>query len=147
LPVEAVEGDATREFLDALAVLYMDSHRWDPPAPLRRGFVRDALAAGAQHMAFVRDASGEPIGVGAAHASDDPGVAADIALVGPLDQAHPDADAITTALVSHLAAFYALRDAPLWFEIDTGEGTNEALARLVTPHASPEDEVVILTSD
>ncbi|HVV35208.1 MAG TPA: hypothetical protein VHC63_01310 [Acidimicrobiales bacterium] len=147
LAVEAIEGDATREFLDALAVLYMDSHRWDPPAVLRRKYVRDAMAAGAQHMALVRDAAGEVIGVGVAHASDDPNVAADIALVGPLDQSHRDADAITRALLSHLATFYAFGDAPLWFEIDTGEGTNEALARVVTPHASPEEEVVILTSD
>ncbi|MEY2419875.1 MAG: hypothetical protein QOG90_2555 [Actinomycetota bacterium] len=139
--------DATREFLDAIGVLYADTHRWDPPAPYTRRYIRQTMVNGAQHMAFVRDENDQPIGVAAALASDDHGVAADIALAGPLDHAHPDADAITRSLLAHLASFYALGDAPLWFEIDSGEGTNVALADIVTPHAPAEDEVVILTSD
>jgi hypothetical protein len=47
--------DATRELHDAIAVLYADTHRWDPPAPYPRRYVRQAMLAGAQHMAFVRD--------------------------------------------------------------------------------------------
>jgi hypothetical protein len=139
--------DATREFLDAITILYADTHRWDPPAIYTRRYVRQTMVNGAQHMAVVRDEAGQVIGVGAALASDDASVAADIALVGPLDHAHRDADAITRSLVAHLASFYAHGDAPLWFEIDTGEGTNVALANVVTPHSPAEDEVVILTSD
>jgi hypothetical protein len=139
--------DATRELLDAVAVLYADTHRWDPPAPYTRRFVRQSMAVGAQQMAFVRDAGGEVIGVGLAHANEDPAAAADIALVGPLDHNHPDADAITRSLLAHLASFYENEGAPLWFEVDTGEGTNASLARIVTPHAPAEEEVVILTSD
>jgi hypothetical protein len=148
LPYEvAPVFDATREFLDAIAVLYADTHRWDPPAPYTRRYVRQTMAAGAQQMAFVRDGDGQPIGVGALLASEDDSVAGDIALVGPLDQSHADAEPITRALLAQLAAPYRLETAPLWFEIDTGEGTNHALANVVTPLASAEDEVVILTSD
>ena len=139
--------DATRELNDAVAVLYANSHTWDPPAPFTRRYVRQAMLVGGQHMAFVRAASGEPIGVGVVHASEDPMAAADVALVGPLEQNHPDAALITRALLGHLASFYRLERAPLWFEIDTGEGTNVALANAVTPLGIAEDEVVILTSD
>ena len=139
--------DATRELHDAVAVLYADTHRWDPPAPYTRRYVRQAMLAGAQHMAFVRDDSGEPIGVGVVHASEDDSVAADVSLVGPLDQSHPDAASITRALIGHLASFYRLERAPLWFEIDSGDGTNVALANIVTPLGAAEDEVVVLTSD
>jgi hypothetical protein len=144
--VEPVD-DATRELLDAVAVLYADTHRWDPPAVYTRRYVRQTMVNGAQHMALVRDDDGAPIGVGVALGSDDTSVAADIALVGPLDHTHPNADAITQSLLAHLAKFYAFGDAPLWFEIDTGEGTNASLARFVTPHSPAEEEVVILTSD
>ena len=144
--VEAVD-DATRELLDAVAVLYADTHRWDPPAVYTRRYVRQTMVNGAQHMALARDSAGAPIGVGVALRSDDASVAADIALVGPLDHTHPDAHAITQSLLAHLAKFYAFGDAPLWFEIDTGDGTNASLARLVTPHSPAEEEVVILTSD
>ena len=136
---------ATREVTDAFTVFYAGSHTWDPPAVYTRRFVRQTMLAGSQHIALVRDDDGAPIGVGAAHANDDPSVAVDVALVGPLDQSHPDADAITRSLLAHLAGCY--RGETLWFEIDTGEGTNASLARLVTPHALAEDEVVILTSD
>jgi len=95
----------------------------------------------------VRDAAGEPIGVGVIHASEDESVAADVALVGPLDQSHPDAELITRALLGLLAAPYRLERAPLWFEVDSGEGTNVALANIVIPLAAAEDEVVVLTSD
>jgi hypothetical protein len=139
--------DATRELHDAVAVLYADTHRWDPPAPFTRRYVRQAMLAGAQHMAFVRDGTGEPIGVGVIHASEDETVASDLSLIGPLEQSHPDADLITRALLGHLAAPYRLEREPLWFEIDTGEGTNVALANIVTPLASAEDEVIVLTSD
>jgi hypothetical protein len=142
-PVE----DATRELHDAVAVLYADTHRWDPPAPYTRRYVRQAMLAGAQRMAFLRDGTGEPIGVGVIHASEDESVAADVSLVGPLDQSHPDADLITRALLGYLAAAYRLERAPLWFEIDRGYGTNHALANIVTPLAPAEDEVVILTTD
>lgn len=148
LPYElAPVFDATRELHDAVAVLYADTHRWDPPAPYTRRYVRQAMLAGAQHMAFVRDGTGDPIGVGVIHASDDESVAADVALVGPLDQTHPDAELITRALLGHLAAPYRLERAPLWFEVDSGAGTNVALANIVTPLATAEDEVVVLTSD
>jgi hypothetical protein len=139
--------DATRELHDAVAVLYADTHRWDPPAPYTRRYVRQAMLAGAQHMAFVRDDAGAPIGVGVIHASEDASVAADVSLVGPLEQSHPDGERITRALLAHLAAPYRLERAPLWFEIDTGVGTNVALANVVTPLATADDEVVILTSD
>jgi hypothetical protein len=138
--------DATRELHDAMAVLYADTHRWDPPAPYTRRYVRQAMLAGAQHMAFVRDGKGEPIGVGVVHASEDESVAADVALVGPLDQSHPDAELITRALLGYLAAPYRLERAPLWFEIDTGEGTNVALAKVITPMGTAQDEVVVLTN-
>ena len=136
---------ATREVTDAFTIFYAGSHLWDPPAIYTRRFVRQTMLAGSQHIALVRDDDGVPIGVGAAHANDDPSVAVDIALVGPLDQSHPDADGITRSLLAHLAGFY--RGETLWFEVDTGDGTNVALARLVTPRATAEDEVVILTSD
>lgn len=144
--VEPVD-DATRELLDAVAVLYADTHRWDPPAVYTRRYVRQTMVNGAQHMAIVRDDAGAPIGVGVALGSDDTSVAADIALVGPLEHTHPSADAITQSLLAHLAKFYAFGDAPLWFEIDTGDGTNASLARFVTPHSPAEEEVVVLTSD
>ncbi|HUR78508.1 MAG TPA: hypothetical protein VMZ22_11210 [Acidimicrobiales bacterium] len=143
LPVE----HATRELTDAFTLLYADSHRWDPPAIYTRRYVRQAMLNGAQHMAVVRDDDGAILGAGATHASDDASVAADIALVGALNQAHPDADDITGALLAHLCAFYAEDPAPLWFEVDSGEGTNAALARSVTHLAPAEDEVVILTTD
>jgi hypothetical protein len=139
--------DATRELTDAFTLLYADAHQWDPPAIYTRRYVRQSMMNGAQHMAVIRDDDGQIIGVGAAHASDDPSVAADIALVGPLEQAHPNAPAITRALLAHLATFYADLRVPLWFEVDTGAGTNVALANLVTPLAAADDEVVILTSD
>ncbi len=139
--------DPTRELLDAFAVLYADSHRWDPPSPFTRRYVRQAMLLGAQHMAVVRDDDGQVVGVGAAHASEELSVAADIALVGPLDQDRADADEITRSLLGYLAAQYADDDAPLWFEVDTGDGTNASLARLITPIATADDEVVILTTD
>jgi hypothetical protein len=142
----AVENP-TRELIDAFAVLYADTHRWDPPSPFTRRYVRQAMLNGAQHMAVVRDDDGQVVGVGAAYASEDLSVAADIALVGPLDQDRADADDITRSLLGYLAAQYADDDAPLWFEVDTGEGTNASLARLITPLALAEDEVVILTTD
>lgn len=137
----------TRELTDAFTLLYADSHQWDPPAIYTRRYVRQAMLNGAQQMAVIRDDGGEIIGVGAAHASEDPSVAADIALVGPLQQSHPDAATITRSLLAHLASFYADEPAPLWFEVDTGAGTNVALASAVTPLAPAEDEVVVLTSD
>lgn len=139
--------DATKQMTDAITVLYADSHQWDPPAVYTRRYVRQTMLHGAQQMALVYDNDGDVIGAGAALRSDDASVAADIALVGPLDQAHPDADAITQALLVHLASFYADARAPLWFEIDTGAGTNLSLARAITALAPAEEEVVILTSD
>ena len=87
------------------------------------------------------------VGIGVAHGSADKSCAADISLCGALDPTGPDADAITATLLGHLAAPSRDDPRPLWFEIDTGPGTNEALARLVTPLASPNDEIVVLTSD
>ena len=146
LPVVAIDAP-TRELNDAFNLLYRDTHKWDPPSIFTRRYVRQAMLNGAQHMAVVRAIDGAVIGVGAAYRSDDPSAAADISLLGPLDQSHPDAVAITRSLLAHLASFYAGESAPLWFEVDTGEGTNLALANLVTPLAPAEDEVVILTSD
>jgi len=146
LPVIAMP-DATRELTDAFTLLYADTHQWDPPAIYTRRYVRQSMMNGAQQMAVIRDDDGQIVGVGAAHRSDDPTVAADIALVGPLEQAVADAAAITRSLLAHLATFYEDARAPLWFEVDTGEGTNVALANLVTPLAPAGDEVVILTSD
>ena len=86
-------------------------------------------------------------GIGVVHASEDDSCAADISLVGALDPTSPDADAITATLVGHLARPYRDDKRPLWFEVDTGAGTNEPLARLVTPRTKPVDEIVILTND
>jgi hypothetical protein len=102
LPVEAI-ANPTRELNDAFNLLYADAHRWDPPSIFTRRYVRQAMLNGAQQMAVVRDHRGEIIGVGAAHYTDDPSAAADISLVGPLDQSHPDAREITASLLAHLA--------------------------------------------
>lgn len=143
---EDVDPNA-RGLTGILTALYEQTHRWDPPAPFNRRYVRQAMLAGAQQVAVVRDPNGEIAGVGVAHASDDDTVAADISLVGALDPSAPDADAITAALVGHLATPYRGDPRPLWFEVDRGPGTNEPLARLVTPRATANDEIVILTTD
>lgn len=138
--------DRGRALTDALRDLYASSHRWDPPAHFTHRHIRQSMILGAEHIAITLDDAGAITGVGIAHRSDDPAAAADVALVGPVDQAHPDADAITRDLLAHLAACYVEEREPLWFEIDTGPGTNEALARAITPLASPTEEVVIFTT-
>jgi hypothetical protein len=135
-----------RDLAPIVATLYENTHRWDPPAPLNRRYIRQAMLNGAQAAAAVFDGN-KLVGIGVAHAPADDSSAADISLVGALDPTGPDADAITAALLGHLAAPYRGDRRPLWFEVDTGAGTNEALARLVTPKAAPNDEIVVLTND
>jgi hypothetical protein len=145
---DAVPVDASgHELVDALGALYEATHTWDPPATFTRRYIRQSMVLGAEHLAITVDDDALITGVGIAHRSDDPHVAADISLVGALDPDAPDADAITRSLVAHLASFYVHADAPLWFEVDTGAGTNTPLARLITPMTAAEDEVVILTDD
>lgn len=139
--------DPNRRDLPAIvAALYENTHRWDPPASLSRRYVRQAMLNGAQAAAAMFDGN-VLVGVGVVHASADESCAADISLVGALDPTRPDADAITAALLGHLAAPYRRDPRPLWFEIDSGPGTNEPLARLVTPKAPAVDEIVVLTND
>ncbi len=139
--------DPNRRDLGAIVnALYVNTHQWDPPATFARRYIRQAMLNGAQHVAAVFD-DDALVGIGIAHAPLDESCAADLALVGALDPSSPHADAITAALVGHLAAHYRDDARPLWFEIDTGPGTNEALARLVTPRATATDEIVILTND
>ncbi len=145
--IEIVEG-APRDVIDAFEVLYGNTHQWDPPTRFTRRYIRQAMLNGAQHIGVIRDDDARIIGVGAAHASTDDAVAADIALVGALDPRRADALEITGALVAHLASFYAHASEPLWFEVDRGPGTNEPLARVVDRFVPPAyDEVVILTND
>ena len=145
--IEVVDG-APRDVIDAFELFYAATHRWDPPTRFTRRYVRQAMLNGSQHLAVLRDDDARIVGVGAAHASIDDAVAADVALVGAVDPAGPDADRITSALVAHLASFYVNANEPLWFEVDRGPGTNEPLARLVDRFATPAfEEVVILTND
>ncbi|MEY2398041.1 MAG: hypothetical protein QOJ00_1215 [Actinomycetota bacterium] len=145
--IEVVEG-APRDVADAFEIFYANTHRWDPPATFTRRYIRQAMLNGSQHLAVIRDDDGLIVGVGAAHASSDDAVAADVALVGALDPTAAAADALTRSLVAHLAAFYVDDRQPLWFEIDHGFGTNEPLARIVDRFATPaQDEVVIYTND
>lgn len=143
----AEDVDPNRRDLPAIVnSLYANTHRWDPPASFTKRYIRQAMLNGAQHAAAVFDGN-KLLGVGVAHAPADDTTAADVSLVGALDPTSPDADEVTAALVAHLVAPYRGDRRPIWFEIDTGEGTNEALARLVTPLAEPTDEIVILTTD
>ncbi len=144
---EAEDVDPNRRDLAMIvAALYENTHRWDPPAPLNRRYVRQAMLNGAQAVAATYDGN-RLTGIGVVHASEDDACAADISLVGALDPTSPDADAITATLVGHLARPHRDDKRPLWFEVDTGAGTNEPLARLVTPKTKPVDEIVILTND
>jgi len=147
MPIEVVDRPR-RDVIDAFEVFYANTHRWDPPARFSRRYIRQAMLNGSQHLALIRDDDARIVGVGAAHASTDRQVAADISLVGALDPLGAHADALTNALVAHLASFYAADPCPLWFEVDRGPGTNEPLARVVDRFATPAfDEVVILTND
>ena len=145
--VEAVDG-APRDVVDAFEVFYANTHRWDPPTRFTRRYVRQAMLNGSEHLAVIRDDDGIIVGVGAAHASLDDAVAADISLVGGLVPTATDANDLTAALVAHLSSFYVNDAQPLWFEVDRGTGTNEPLARLVDRFATVGyEEVVILTND
>ncbi len=145
--VEIVEV-ARRDVIDAFEVLYGNTHQWDPPTRFTRRYIRQAMLNGSQHIAVIRDDDARIIGVGAAHASSDDAIAADISLVGAVDPTRADANEITSALVAHLASFYAHANEPLWFEVDRGPGTNEPLARVVDRFAPPAyDEVVVVTND
>ncbi len=147
-PSTAEEVDyVPRDVFDGFAALYRNTHLWDPAQAFSRRYVRRMLLAGASHVVAIRDTDGRVTAVGAAHASEDSSVAADIALAGAVDPNAADADALTRMVVAKLASFYA-EDEPLWFEADHGDGTNEPLARLVNEtSAAPRDEVVVLTSD
>jgi hypothetical protein len=141
-PSDAIAVDEKgRTLIDALTTLYEQTHSWDPPAVFTRRYVRQAMVFGAEHIAVTIDDAG------VINRSDDPVVAADIALLGALDPTAANADDITRSLVAHLASFYEHEAQPLWFEVDRGEGTNAPLARLITPLAPAEEEVVILTTD
>lgn len=142
---EAVDPNR-RELGAIVSSLYANTHRWDPPAPFSRRYIRQAMLNGAQYGAAVFDGDAL-VGIGVAHDAADESCAADISLVGALDPSAANADEITATLVGHLAAHYRSDSRPLWFEIDTGPGTNEPLARLITPKATARDEIVILTND
>lgn len=148
-PSTAEEVDLVpRDVFDAFALFYANTHTWDPPMDFSRRYVRRSMLAGARHVVVIRDDDARVIGVGAAHASDDGTVAADVALVGAVDPTRSDADALTRMAVAKLASFYADDDRPLWFEVDHGPGANAPLARLIDETgASPNDEVLILTND
>lgn len=147
-----VQGDVEdvdpnrRDLTAVLNALYANTHRWDPPASFTRRYIRQGMLNGAQHAAavFYGDAL---VGIGIEHAPADDSCAADVSLVGAIEPDGPDADAVTAALVGHLVAPYRNDLRPIWFEIDTGPGTNEPLARLVMPKGTPVDEIAILTSD
>lgn len=135
-----------KDLAPILGSLYANTHQWDPPAPLNRRYIRAAMLNGAQAAAAVFDGNAL-VGIGVAHAPADDACAADISLVGALDPSGPNAEAITSALVGHLTKPYRGDRRPIWFEIDTGAGTNEPLARLVTPKGAADDEIVVLTND
>lgn len=154
VPADAFEAVGVAEDIDPnrkdlapiLNSLYANTHRWDPPAPFSRRYIREAMLNGARAAAAVFDGDAL-VGIGVAHAPIDDSCAVEISLVGALDPTGPDADAITATLVGHLAMPYRDDRRPIWFEVDTGPGTNEPLARLVAPKATPADEIVILTND